>query len=90
MRGTESLYAGRLVEDKAGDWWFMAFRGGADEAVDGQFDDETFVGRLTDPYPVRIRESGEIWVDIPATERAPGRRSTAVTLSGTHDAESAT
>jgi beta-fructofuranosidase len=87
--GHESLYAGRLVEDKTGDWWFMAFRGGTDEAVDGQFDDETFVGQLTDPYPVRVRETGELWIDIPATENAVDRRSATVTLSGTHGAESA-
>jgi beta-fructofuranosidase len=60
----ENLYAGRLVEDKQGGWWFMAFLGGAREPVDGQFDDDTFVGGLTDPYPVVVTTPGELQIDL--------------------------
>jgi len=62
----ESLYAGRMVEDKYGDWWFMAFLGGAEEAVDGQFDDDSFVGGLTDPFPVVVSTTGELHIDLTA------------------------
>ena len=63
----ESLYAGRMVEDKHGDWWFMAFLGGAEEAVDGQFDDEQCsVGGLTDPFPVIVTTPAELRVDLTA------------------------
>ena len=41
-----TLYAGKLVEDGAGSWGFMAFRG------DG---DRDFVGELTDPLPLLHR-----------------------------------
>jgi beta-fructofuranosidase len=84
--GQEGLYAGRLLEDKFGVWWFMAFRGGLSEPVDGDFDDDTFVGELTDPFPVRTRASGELWIDIPAGGSEVGSRRAAVTL-GPHDDE---
>jgi beta-fructofuranosidase len=60
----ENLYAGRLLEDKQGGWWFMAFLGGAGEPVGGQFDDDTFVGGLTDPYPVVVTTPGELQIDL--------------------------
>ena len=63
-----------MVEDKHGGWWFMAFLGGAGEPADGQFDDDTFVGALTDPYPVVSTAPGELRIDLsaagPPAERA--------------------
>jgi beta-fructofuranosidase len=77
----ENLYAGRMVEDKHGDWWFMAFLAGSEEPVDGQFDDDTFVGGLTDPFPVVVAAAGELQIDLmaagsPANPRAPATSST--------------
>ena len=45
----------------------MAFRGGTEEAIDGQFDDDTFVGGLTDPFPVVVTPSGELHIDLAAS-----------------------
>ncbi len=53
------LYAGKLVEEGAGRWCFLAFRG------DG---DREFVGELTDPLPVLLEENGRIVVDVPHAE----------------------
>jgi beta-fructofuranosidase len=87
--GQERLYAGRLLEDKAGAWWFMAFRAGTEEPAEGDFDDATFIGQLTDPYPVHTRASGELSIDIPATTNSLDDLGSAVALLGNSDAESA-
>jgi beta-fructofuranosidase len=84
--GQENLYAGRLVEDKLGGWWFMAFLAGAEEPMDGQFDDGTFVGGLTDPYPVVVAAPGELRVDPTADGPLPDGRPAAVrSFAGTVD-----
>jgi beta-fructofuranosidase len=44
----ERLYVGRLVEDRAGRWQFLAFRNNDEEGG--------WVGEISDPHPVR-------WVD---------------------------
>ena len=46
----ESLYSGRLVRDRAGQWVLLAFR---NRGPDGRF-----VGELTDPMPVRWAAGG--------------------------------
>ncbi len=49
----ESLYAGRAVQDRAGDWYLMAFQM---ESADGEFG-----GSITDPIPlVRDPQSGAL------------------------------
>jgi beta-fructofuranosidase len=50
----ESLYAGRLLQDRDGAWWLFAF-----EHVD---DAGTFVGALSDPMPVGWDASGRLRV----------------------------
>ena len=82
----ESLYAGRMVEDKHGNWWFMAFLGGTEEAIDGQFDDDTFVGGLTDPFPVVVTPSGELHIDL-AASGLPESPRTAVSSSASAPGE---
>ncbi len=80
-----------MVEDKHGDWWFMAFLGGAEEAVDGQFDDDSFVGGLTDPFPVVVTTPGELHIDLAAraARGSPreGRQHRRRTRPGEDDAE---
>lgn len=63
----ERLYAGRLIEDAPGQWHFMAFRAGGDEALVGQLDDDAFVGELAGPFPVRVDADGNIQVDVAAS-----------------------
>ena len=46
-----TLYAGKLVEVERWRWRFIAFRG------DG---DRNFLGELTDPFPLRFDEYGEL------------------------------
>jgi beta-fructofuranosidase len=46
----ESLYSGRLIQDRAGRWVMLAFR---NLGPDG-----TFIGELTDPVPVRWTADG--------------------------------
>lgn len=50
----ESLYAGRLVQDRSGAWWLFAFLN-----VD---DDGAFVGALSDPLPVGWAPDGRLHV----------------------------
>lgn len=50
----ESLYAGRLVQDRDGAWWLFAFHN-----VD---DSGTFVGSLSDPLPVGWAPDGRLHV----------------------------
>jgi beta-fructofuranosidase len=45
------LYAGKLIEDPAGQWSFVAFRGAGNR---------DFIGELTDPLPVTIDASGAV------------------------------
>jgi len=45
------LYAGKLIEDPAGQWSFIGFRGAGNR---------DFVGELTDPLPVTIDASGAV------------------------------
>jgi len=44
----ERLYVGRLIQDRSGQWQFLAFRN------DG--DDGSWIGEITDPRPVRWRD----------------------------------
>jgi beta-fructofuranosidase len=46
-----TLYAGKLVEARPGDWRFLAFRAGLGEA---------FTGELTDPLPVHQYPDGQL------------------------------
>jgi beta-fructofuranosidase len=48
----ETFYAGRLVRDRTGDWWLLAFY---HTGPDG-----SFVGQLSDPMPVRWCENGRL------------------------------
>lgn len=57
-----SLYAGKLVEARSGDWRFLAFR--ADH-------NGTFIGELTDPLPVHVGHDGSIRVVADPAEQ-PG------------------
>lgn len=50
----ESLYAGRLLQDRGGAWWLFAF-----EHVD---ETGAFVGALSDPLPVGWDETGRLRV----------------------------
>lgn len=50
-----SLYSGKLVQDSAGAWWFMAF---CNFAPDG-----TFIGAITDPMPVTVEADGRLRVE---------------------------
>ena len=50
----ESLYAGRLVQDRDGDWWLFAFHN-----VD---DAGTFIGALSDPLPIGWGADGRLHV----------------------------
>lgn len=50
----ESVYAGRLVRDREGAWWLLAF-----EHVD---DDGAFIGSLSDPMPVGWDGDGRLRV----------------------------
>ncbi len=50
----ESLYAGRLIQDRDGAWWLFAFN-----HVD---EDGTFVGSLSDPLPVGWGTDGRLHV----------------------------
>ena len=47
------LYAGKLLEERPGEYGFMGFRG---------VDDSNFLGELTDPLPVRKEANGRIVV----------------------------
>lgn len=64
----ERLYAGKLIEDASGQWCFMAFRAGGDEARVGQLDDDAFVGELAGPFPIRIHAEGIIEVDVTSAD----------------------
>jgi len=83
--GQENLYAGRVVQDENGGWWFMAFRGGTATPVDGEFDDRTFVGELTEPFPVSSGPSGELRIDTSADASTPGGRRAATAALGAHE-----
>jgi len=48
----ETYYAGRLVRDRAGTWWLLAFH---HTGPDG-----SFVGQLSDPMPVTWAEDGRL------------------------------
>lgn len=48
----ETYYAGRLIRDRAGDWWLLAF---AHTGRDG-----SFVGQLSDPMPVYWAANGQL------------------------------
>jgi len=50
----ESLYAGRLLQDRDGTWWLFAF-----DHVDG---DGAFIGSLSDPMPVGWDANGRLRV----------------------------
>ena len=50
-----SLYAGKLVRGPGGDWVFVASRMFAP--------DGTFIGELSDPFPVMIDRAGDLSVD---------------------------
>ena len=68
----------------------MAFLAGSEEPIDGQFDDDTFVGGLTDPFPVVVAASGELQIDLtaagsPANPRAPVTSSAYTPLEGNAD-----
>jgi beta-fructofuranosidase len=58
------LYAGKLLQNGAGMWSFMAFRG------DG---DRSFLGELTDPLPVTQDVNGRTVVDDSAMVLNPSR-----------------
>ncbi|MBL8161985.1 MAG: family 43 glycosylhydrolase [Anaerolineae bacterium] len=47
-----SLYSGKLIQDPAGDWKFMAFH---NTAPDG-----SFIGAISDPLPVRVEADGRL------------------------------
>jgi hypothetical protein len=49
------LFAGKLVTDGLGKWWFMAARFGPAGAE--------FIGELTDPMPVESRADGRLVVE---------------------------
>lgn len=48
----ESLYVGRLIQDRAGQWVMLAFR--------NRLPDGTFVGEITDPLPVGRGPDGRL------------------------------
>jgi beta-fructofuranosidase len=50
-----SLYSGKLVQDAAGQWQFLAFRCNAP--------DGTFIGELSDPMPVTVLVNGRLHVE---------------------------
>jgi len=68
--GADELYAGKLVEDGAGAWWFLAVRFGRAGGA--------FIGELTDPMPVAVGRDGRLAVTAAAVAgpcgRSPGRR----------------
>jgi beta-fructofuranosidase len=47
-----SLYSGKLIQDAAGQWQFIAFR---NASVDG-----SFVGEIIDPLPVNVERNGRL------------------------------
>lgn len=49
-----SLYSGKLVQDGAGRWMFMAFRNFNDEGA--------FIGDITDPMPLRVEPDGRLMI----------------------------
>jgi len=64
----ESLYAGRLIRDRAGRWVMLAFR---NRGPDG-----SFIGELADPMPIRwSTNGGALKLDAVAamTDATPGR-----------------
>ena len=67
--GADELYAGKLVEDGAGAWWFLAARfarsGGA------------FIGELTDPVPVAVGPDRNLVVNAWAPASSAGGGGTA-------------
>ena len=58
-----TLYAGQLIQDRAGRWWVLGF---ADLPI------PHFVGELLDPVPVRVGANG-LEVAYPLGESAPSR-----------------
>lgn len=52
-----SLYAGKLIQDSAGDWQFMAFQ--------SYFPDGGFVGDIADPLPLRVDAQGLLSIEMP-------------------------
>jgi beta-fructofuranosidase len=59
-----ALYAGKLLEARAGAFEFMAFRGNGDR---------DFLGELTDPLPVNIDAEGQLVVVYPGVAAAADR-----------------
>ncbi len=59
------LFAGKLVADGVGRWWFMAARFGP---AGGEF-----IGELTDPMPVEARSDGRLVVEQTAVRRRTGQ-----------------
>ncbi len=51
----KSLYSGKIIQDPAGDWKFMAFL--------NNDSDGSFVGKISDPMPVTFTEDQKILVD---------------------------
>jgi beta-fructofuranosidase len=55
--GIGSLYSGKLIQDPAGEWKFMAFH--------NYLPDGGFVGDVSDPLPVHVDADGLLSVEIP-------------------------
>lgn len=66
----ESLYCGRLVQDRDGAWWLFAFHLGVDGA---------FVGGLSDPMPVEWGPEGNL--RVAAVPRAVAAHSDAARIT---------
>jgi beta-fructofuranosidase len=57
-----SLYAGKLAPGVEDEWVFLAFRMFAP--------DGSFVGELSDPFPVMIDRAGNLSVNLPGVSQA--------------------
>lgn len=49
-----SLYAGKMLQNAAGEWVFLAWRNMDEEGH--------FLGELSDPIPVQVESSGNLWL----------------------------
>ena len=54
----ESLYAGRVIKDRSGSWFMLAFR---NAGADGGF-----VGEISDPLPISIGGDGRVQMSTAA------------------------
>jgi beta-fructofuranosidase len=62
---TPSLFSGKLIEDAAGNWFFLAF---VLEDAAGEF-----VGELSDPIPVTVHDGKPVLASRPRPETPSGR-----------------